>query len=203
MPNWPRPSASWHGPARRSTGTWQPSRAAPSTLKTSPGASLRSRRGGQLRARRDVLASQVVAVPAMPPSATLHQVADHIEEIVTSGSHSQRKALVEALVAQVKITGPDRIVPVFRIPQPAPGSQLDRSFGRGIPGTGVRAMANLVGQVVSSFGTCEWGLSGHPNVSQFLMIVRCCHGVSQDMGMGWPTRSAHVEGTSCHHCCCH
>jgi hypothetical protein len=32
---------------------------------------------------------------------------------------SQRKAVIEALVAQVKITGPDRIVPVFRIPQAA------------------------------------------------------------------------------------
>lgn len=30
---------------------------------------------------------------------------------------NQRKALIEALVAQVKITGPGRIVPFFRIPQ--------------------------------------------------------------------------------------
>ena len=71
----------------------------------------------------------------MPPPATLSQVADNIDRIIAAGSHSQRKALIEALVAQVKITGPGRIVPVFRIPQP------DREPGP------VRAMTNLVGPV--------------------------------------------------------
>ena len=35
---------------------------------------------------------------------------------VGCGTHTQRKALIEALVAQDKITGPGRIVPVFRNP---------------------------------------------------------------------------------------
>ena len=38
-------------------------------------------------------------------------VADHISQVINSSSHNQRKALIEALVAQVKITGPGRIVP--------------------------------------------------------------------------------------------
>ncbi len=46
-------------------------------------------------------------------------MADHIAEIITSGTHNQIKALVEALVAKVTITGPDRLIPVFRIPNPA------------------------------------------------------------------------------------
>jgi site-specific DNA recombinase len=75
-------------------------------------------RSQQLRARRDELAGQVAAVPAAPPPATLRQVADHIADIIASGSHTQRKALIEALIARIKITGPGRIVPVFRIPQP-------------------------------------------------------------------------------------
>jgi site-specific DNA recombinase len=54
----------------------------------------------------------------MPPPAALRQVADHVSEVILAGNHNQRKALIEALVAQVKITGPGRIVPVFRIPQP-------------------------------------------------------------------------------------
>jgi site-specific DNA recombinase len=45
-------------------------------------------------------------------------VADHIAEIITSGTHNQIKALVEALVAKVTITASDRLTPVFRIPQP-------------------------------------------------------------------------------------
>jgi site-specific DNA recombinase len=87
----------------------------------------------QLAMRRDELAAQIASAPAMPPPATFQQVADHIDQVIGSGTHSQRKALVEALVAQVKITGPGRIVPVFRIPQP------DREPGP------VRAMTNLVG----------------------------------------------------------
>jgi site-specific DNA recombinase len=74
-------------------------------------------RSGQLRARRDELASELTFVPAPPPAATLRQVAEHIDEIIGAGTRTQRKALIEALVAQVKITGPGRIVPVFRIPQ--------------------------------------------------------------------------------------
>ncbi len=50
-------------------------------------------RSGQLRSRRDELADQVAAAPTAPPAATLRQVAEHIADIVASGSHSQRKAL--------------------------------------------------------------------------------------------------------------
>ena len=75
-------------------------------------------RSQQLRARHDELATQITAPPAAPPAATLRQVAEHIEDIIRSGTSNQRKALIEALVARIKITGPDRIVPVFRIPQP-------------------------------------------------------------------------------------
>ena len=100
-------------------------------------------RSRQLAARRDELASQVDAEPAMPPPATLREVAGHIDQIIAAGSHSQRKALVEALVAQVKITGPGRIVPVFRIPQATGTGQTNRSGQV----SGVRAMTNLVGPV--------------------------------------------------------
>ncbi|GAA5115350.1 recombinase family protein [Haloechinothrix salitolerans] len=72
----------------------------------------------QLRVRRDELTLALDDEPAMPEPATLAAVADQIAEIITSGTHNQIKALVEALVAKVTITGPDRLIPVFRIPQP-------------------------------------------------------------------------------------
>jgi site-specific DNA recombinase len=107
-------------------------------------------RSQQLRARRDELAGQVAAVPAVPPPAALRQVADSIADIVASGSHSQRKALLEVLIARIKITGPGRLIPVFRIPQPLATGQPETSVGQ--PGTccataedPVRAMTNLVG----------------------------------------------------------
>jgi site-specific DNA recombinase len=99
-------------------------------------------RSGQLRARRDERASELTFVPAPPPAATLRQVADHIDEIIGAGTRTQRKALIEALVAQVRITGAGRIVPVFRIPQATGAGDSDRSEV-----SGVRAMTNLVGPV--------------------------------------------------------
>jgi site-specific DNA recombinase len=109
-------------------------------------------RAQQLRARRNELAHQVSAVPAAPPAATLRQVADHIADIVASGSHSQRKALIDVLIAQIKITAPGRIVPVFRIPQPPAADKPQVQAGPAITrcmtaGDPVRAMTNLVGRV--------------------------------------------------------
>jgi hypothetical protein len=74
--------------------------------------------------------------------------ADHIDEVIASGTHSQRKALIEALVTQVKITGPGRIVPVLRIPQPTDTEHSETSSKV----SGDRATSNLVGL------TCQ-----HPN----------------------------------------
>jgi site-specific DNA recombinase len=75
--------------------------------------------------------------------ATLIEVARQVDQVIASGTHSQRKVLIEALVAQVKITGPGRIVPVFRIPQ-ATGTEHSETSGKV---SGVRAMTRLVGPV--------------------------------------------------------
>jgi site-specific DNA recombinase len=104
-------------------------------------------RSQQLRARRGELASGLTDVPAPPPPATLRQVADHIDVIIGSGSHSQRKALVEALVAKVKITGPGRIVPVFRVPQAETDAATHTTASAGSSEPSVRALTNLVGRV--------------------------------------------------------
>jgi site-specific DNA recombinase len=96
----------------------------------------------QLKARRDELASQIDAEPVVPPSTTLTEVANHIDQVIASGTHSQRKALIEALVAQVKITGPGRVVPVFRIRQATCTEPSVTSSNV----SGVRAMTNLVGR---------------------------------------------------------
>lgn len=109
-------------------------------------------RSAQLRARRDQLADQLAALPAAPPPTTLRQVADHIAGIVASGSHSQRKALIEVLIARIKITGPDRIVPVFRIPQAPAAGRPQVLAGAATTHSAetedpVRAMTKLVGPV--------------------------------------------------------
>ena len=109
----------------------------------------------QLRSRRDELTDQLTDVPQPLPKAALSEVADHISEIIASGTDNQRKALIETLIAEVKITASDRIIPVFRIPQPrAEDAALNaneaptgkKSLVRASK-EGVRAMTNLVGRV--------------------------------------------------------
>ena len=72
----------------------------------------------QLTGRRDELISAIDNAPTQPTPATLNTIADHITTIVTHGSDRTRKALIETLVAEIKITGPGTIIPIFRIPQP-------------------------------------------------------------------------------------
>ncbi|MCW2571480.1 MAG: recombinase family protein, partial [Frankiales bacterium] len=71
----------------------------------------------QLTDRRDELAVLLSVAPTVPPAIVLDELTDHIADIIRSGSPAQRKALIETLVAEVKITGPNTIIPVFRIPQ--------------------------------------------------------------------------------------
>jgi site-specific DNA recombinase len=93
-------------------------------------------RTAQLHARHDELTAQI---------------AEHIDDIIRSGTQNQRKALIETLIARIKITGPDRIVPVFRIPNPAHLNQDSRPQPpdeRNSQATDtVRAMTTLVGPV--------------------------------------------------------
>ena len=112
----------------------------------------------QLHARRDELAATLDAEPAAPNAATLAKIADHITEIIDSGTDQTRKALIETLIAEIKITSASTIVPVFRIPQPhADGTAetaadthealaSDNAPARASK-EGVRVMTNLVGPV--------------------------------------------------------
>jgi site-specific DNA recombinase len=102
----------------------------------------------QLTARRDELTAVLNDAPTAPDPALLDQVADHLAEIINTGTPNQRKALVEALVDRVIITGPDRLVPVFRIPQPADqNGAATAQPAEAAPNRAVRTMTKLVGRV--------------------------------------------------------
>jgi site-specific DNA recombinase len=101
----------------------------------------------QLRVRRHELTLALDDAPTAPEPATLTAVADHITEIITNGTHNQIKALVEALVAKVTITGPDRLVPVFRIPQPRNNDEAAPALpAETAPNGVVRTMTKSVGR---------------------------------------------------------
>ena len=109
----------------------------------------------QLHARRDELAATLDAEPTVPDTATLAEVAEHITEIINSGTDQTRKALIETLIADIKITSPSTLIPVFRIPQPrteqgtTAAADANEALTSGnpparAPKKGVRAMTNLV-----------------------------------------------------------
>ncbi len=71
---------------------------------------------GQLEMRRRDLIRTMSAAPQAPTPAELNVVADHIRDVIHTGTHNETKALIEELVARVTIVAPDRLAPVFRIP---------------------------------------------------------------------------------------
>jgi site-specific DNA recombinase len=74
----------------------------------------------QLRNRHTELTDQIAREPVTPAPADLDTIAVNITIVIKTGTNQQRKALIEALIAEVKISEPDRLIPVFRIPQPDP-----------------------------------------------------------------------------------
>jgi site-specific DNA recombinase len=101
----------------------------------------------QLRTRRDDLTLALDDEPTAPDPATLNDVADHITDVIETGNHNQRKALVEALIARVTVTGPDRVIPVFRLPRPHNNGAATALPAETAPEGMVRTMTKSVGPV--------------------------------------------------------
>ncbi|WP_242606724.1 zinc ribbon domain-containing protein [Protofrankia symbiont of Coriaria ruscifolia] len=99
----------------------------------------------QLRRRHTELTAQIDDEPVIPPHATLRKIANNIDSIIEVGTDLQRKALVEALIHEVKILGPGRLQPVFRVPRPEPTEATAAVLPATTPPKGaVRAMPTLV-----------------------------------------------------------
>lgn len=98
----------------------------------------------QLRNRHDELTLAIHDQPAAPSPTTLTDITNHITTIINTGAANQRKALIEALIAHVTITGPDRLTPVFRIPQPTPNQAATALPAEIAPKGAVRTPTTLV-----------------------------------------------------------
>lgn len=66
----------------------------------------------------------------MPEPATLEGIRRELSHAITEGSPAERKALIERLVAEVRITDDYQIVPVFRVPLGTPVRALPHTVGR-------------------------------------------------------------------------
>ncbi len=99
----------------------------------------------QLHARHHEITDTIADQPAAPPPATIAQLGTYLHDILDAGTPAQRKAAVEALIDEIRITE-EGIIPVFRIPgprSPIPGETSTTSTSA-VP---VRAMVRSVGRV--------------------------------------------------------
>ncbi|MDG6100514.1 recombinase family protein [Dactylosporangium aurantiacum] len=71
----------------------------------------------QLQTRQAQLEAGLDGPPAAPPPATITGIRDCLAAIMSSGTMLERKAAIEALVAEVQLTD-QGVIPVFKIPTP-------------------------------------------------------------------------------------
>jgi site-specific DNA recombinase len=112
----------------------------------SAGARVRKLRGEitQLIARADELTDAMGSEPAAPPPSTIERLQAYLADAITSGTANERKAAIEALIAEIRITE-EGIIPVFRIPGPRtpnPGGDATATITAAEP---VRALVRSVG----------------------------------------------------------
>ena len=98
----------------------------------------------QLTARADELADAMGREPA-PRPGTLERFQAYLAETIANGTPAERKAAIEALVSEVRITE-EGVIPVFRVPGPCtpiPGGDGIATIATTDP---VRAMVRSISQ---------------------------------------------------------
>lgn len=104
----------------------------------------------QLTARTDELTDTIGTEPAPPPPGLIEQLQAHLGNVITGGTPAERKAAIEAFIAEIRITE-EGVIPVFRIPgphTPIPGTSHSSGAEETTPtGDPVRAMGWSVGPV--------------------------------------------------------
>ena len=81
--------------------------------------------------------------PTLPEPATLDRIREHLAYVIANGTPAERKATVEQLIAEIRLTEDDQVIPVFRIP--GPDDTAGTTTEAAEPET-VRAMPHLVGR---------------------------------------------------------
>lgn len=110
------------------------------------GQRLKARRGhvAQLTARAEELTEALTDEPAPPPPGVIEDLQACLADAIACGTPAERKAAIEALAAEVRITE-DGLIPVLGIPSPRSPVPGDGDAVAGEPQ--VRTMLRLVGPV--------------------------------------------------------
>jgi len=98
-----------------------------------------------LRHRRDEVTYLLDVSADEPDGAHLIQLRDRVTEIINTGAAPARKAICEALIAEVRLNATATVTPVFRVP-------LTSADARAILGTSFRASEKAVRERPPSVG---------------------------------------------------
>ena len=102
----------------------------------------------QLRADKTRLESDLDQPPTGPTPEDLALIGSQITEIITTGGHKAKKALVEALIEDIEIPADDSVIPRFRIPTAnnGEGLTLKPALDQLPVNSAVRALPHRVGR---------------------------------------------------------
>lgn len=92
----------------------------------------------QLRGRRDDLRDDLGNEPSAPPPETVDRLRTELAHVVAAGTSGERKRLIEALVAEVRLTRSGELIPIFRVPRNANAGIWDDAGVSGAATTGSR-----------------------------------------------------------------
>jgi site-specific DNA recombinase len=99
----------------------------------------------ELQHRQAELTAAIDQIAAQPPSqAILAHLRERIHEAVTRGPMPAKKALVQALVHEIRVEGRDAIIPTFRVPTLAEPGQKVRTLPGLVGVTGFEPVASAV-----------------------------------------------------------
>ncbi|WP_052720545.1 hypothetical protein [Actinoplanes rectilineatus] len=69
-----------------------------------------------LKVRPDEITDLISDEPVAPSPSTLAKTRARLEHVITNGESAERKAIIEELIAEIRIIG-EEIIPVFRLPR--------------------------------------------------------------------------------------
>jgi hypothetical protein len=76
----------------------------------------------------------------VPDAKTMKALTSHVRTALTKGVWPERKALMQALIAEIMVTSRQHIVPTFRVPTGATGPKLVRALTRTAHFAGLEAV---------------------------------------------------------------
>jgi site-specific DNA recombinase len=101
----------------------------------------------KLTVRRDEISDAIDNHPVAPPPDTIEAIRAYLGHIIAEGTSAERKAAIEQLIAEIRITDDRKVIPVFKIPRPdvalegdatATGSSEAARFARCFDGCAAR-----------------------------------------------------------------